>query len=170
MNEPPLNKIRTRLARRTASAIITFATALAVSPLTAQSPAKQKAEWPENAPYNAAINAFDAALSRAGWDVEFRRRLLKSADSAKEAVAEIGNIKIPANKVIIFYEAQPAKPDARRASAESNAYIPVELSSASRSNENVHVFYLPPFKKDDRTKTYKYEDYFMCCYDVWKRQ
>jgi hypothetical protein len=171
MNEPSINKTRTRTARRTVSAIITFATALGVSPLTAQSPAKQKAEWPENAPYNAAIDAFDAALTRAGWDLEFRQRLIKSPDSAKEAVAEIGNIRIPASKVIIFYEAQPAKPDATKsASAQDSAYTFVHLSSESKSNENVHVFYLPPFKKDDRTKTYKYEDYFMCCYDFWKRQ
>lgn len=174
MNELTINKIKTRLARTTASVLIIFAAVLAVSSLTAQPPVKAKkevpAEWPESAPYKAAINAFDAALTRAGWDSEFRQRLLKSADSAKEAVAEVGNIKIPANKVIIFYEAQPTKPDTKSASAESNAYIPVQLSSASKSNENVHVFYLPPFKKDDKSKNYTYENYFMCCYDAWKRQ
>jgi hypothetical protein len=173
MNEPFDKNNKNRLTRTAASALIVFATVLAVSSLTAQPPAKNKKEvpaaWPESAPYNAAINAFDATLTRAGWDSQFRQRLLKSADSAKEAVAEIGNIKIPANKVIIFYEAQPTKPDAKSASAE-NAYIPVQLSSASKSNENVHVFYLPPFKKDDKTRTYKYEDHFMCCYDAWKRQ
>jgi len=168
MNELSISKIRTRLAQSTASLLLVIAATLAVSSLTAQPPVNTKpAEWPESAPYNAAINAFDAALTRAGWDSEFRQRLLKSPDSAKKAVAEIGNIKIPANKVIIFYEAQPAKRDAKSATTESNAYIPVELSSASKSNENVHVFYLPPFKKDDKTKTYKYEDYFMCCYDLW---
>lgn len=171
MNELSIRKIRTRLAQSTASLLLVIAAALAVSSLTAQPPVNTKkeapAEWPESAPYNAAISAFDAALTRAGWDSEFRQRLLKSPDSAKKAVAEIGNIKIPANKVIIFYEAQPAKPDAKSATTESNAYIPVELSSASKSNENIHVFYLPPFKKDDKAKTYKYEDYFMCCYDVW---
>jgi hypothetical protein len=170
MNEPSISKIKTRLA----SVLVIFAAALAVSSLTAQSPDKQKtrtpAEWPESAPYDAAINAFDAALTRASWDLEFRQRLIKSPASGKEAVAEVGNITIPASKVIVFYEAQPAKPEAKSASAESNNYIPVQLSSVSKSNENVHVFYLPPFKKDDRTKTYKYEDYFMCCYDFWKRQ
>ena len=163
------------MARRTARAIITFAAALAVSPLTPQSPAKQKEkapnQWPEHAPYTAAIDAFDAALSRAAWDLEFRQRLIKSSDSAREAVAEIGNIKIPASKVIIFYEAQSARPDATKsASAQDSAYTLVHLASESKSNENVHVFYLPPFNKNDRTKKYKYEDYFMCCYDFWKRE
>ena len=172
MNELFSSKTRTRPARRIASVLITFAAALAVSPLIAQAPAKQKqapAQWPESAPYNAAIEAFDAALTRAGWDSEFRQRLIKSQDSAKEAVAEVGNIKIPANKLIIFYEAQPAKSDARKVSEQSGAYTFVNLASESKSNENVHVFYLPPFHKDDRTRTYKYEDYFMCCYDFWKR-
>jgi len=71
MNELFSSKTRTRPARRIASVLITFAAALAVSPLIAQAPAKQKqapAEWPESAPYDAAIEAFDAALTRAGWD------------------------------------------------------------------------------------------------------
>ena len=173
MNELFSSKTRTSSARRIASVLVTFAAALAVSPLIAQAPAKQKqapAEWPESAPYDAAIEAFDAALTRAGWDLEFRQRLIKSPDSAKEAVAEVGNITIPASKVIVFYEAQPAKPEAKSASTESNNYIAAQLSSVSKSNENVHVFCLPPFKKDDKSKKYKYENYFMCCYDVWKRQ
>ena len=174
MNELSITKTRTRSARRIANVFITFAAALAVSPLTAQAPAKQKqapAEWPESAPYDAAIEAFDAALTRAGWDLEFRQRLIKSPDSAKEAVAEVGNIRIPADKVIVFYEAEPGKPDATKsATAQDNAYTFVQLSSQSKSNENVHVFCLPPFKKDDKSKKYKYENYFMCCYDFWKRQ
>ena len=174
MNELFSSKTRTRPARRIASVLITFAAALAVSPLIAQAPAKQKqapAEWPESAPYDAAIEAFDAALTRAGWDSEFRERLIKSPDSAKEAVAEAGNIRIPANKVIVFYEAQPAKPDTTKsASAQENNYTFVQLLSQSKSNENVHIFCLPPLKKNDKAKKYKYEDYFMCCYDLWKRQ
>ena len=174
MNELSISKTRTRPARRIASLLIAFAAALAVSPLTAQAPAKQKqapAEWPESAPYDAAIEAFDAALTRAGWDSEFRQRLIKSPDSAKEAIAEVGNIRIPANKVIVFYEAQPAKPDTTKsASAQESNYTFVQLLTGSKSNENVHVFCLPPFKKNDKTKKYKYEDYFMCCYDFWKRE
>src|SRR6266480_4841976 len=174
MNELFSSKTRTRPARRIASVLITFAAAVAVSPIIAQAPAKQKqapAEWPESAPYDAAIEAFDAALTRAGWDSEFRERLIKSPNSAKEAVTEVGNIRIPANKVIVFYEAQPAKSDTTKsASAHENNYTFVQLLSQSNSNENVHVFRLPPLKKNDKAKKYKYEDYFMCCYDFWKRQ
>jgi hypothetical protein len=175
MNEISIGKIRTDLARSTASLLLVITATLAVSSLTAQPPVNTKkevpAEWPESAPYNVAINAFDAALTRAGWDSEFRQRLIKSPDSAKQAVAEVGDIRIPANKVIVFYEAQPAKPDTTKsASAQESNYTFVQLLTGSKSNENVHVFCLPPFKKNDKTKKYKYEDYFMCCYDFWKRQ
>jgi len=175
MNELSINKIRTRLTQSTVTLLLIIAAALAVSSLTAQPPVNTKkevpAEWPERAPYDAAINAFDAALTRAGWDSEFRQWLIKSPTSAKEAVAEVGNITIPASKVIVFYEAQPAKPDTTKsASAQESNYTFVQLLTGSKSNENVHVFCLPPFKKNDKTKKYKYEDYFMCCYDVWKRQ
>jgi hypothetical protein len=174
MNKLSTNRIRTGLTQSTASLLLVIAAGLALSSTTAQpqlDPKKEvPTEWPESAPYDAAINAFDAALTRAGWDLEFRQRLIKSPTSAKEAVAEVGNITIPASKVIVFYEPQPAKPEGKSASAESNNYVLVQLSSASKSNENVHVFCLPPFKKNDKTRKLKYEDYFMCCYDVWKRQ
>jgi hypothetical protein len=127
--------------------------------------------WPETAPYNAAIHAFDAALTRAAWDLNFRQRLTSSPEAAKAAVAEEGHIKIPANKIIVFYEPQPPKPETKTsASAEQDAYLPASLRSESKSNENIHVFYLPPFNDKDRGKQYRYEDYFMCCYDFWRRQ
>ena len=91
MNELSINKIRTRLTQSTVSLLLINAAALAVSSLTAQPSVSTKkevpAEWPERAPYDAAINAFDAALTRAGWDSEFRQWLIKSPTSAKEAVA-----------------------------------------------------------------------------------
>src|SRR5437764_11252736 len=156
MNELFSSKTRTRPARRIASVLITFAAVLAGSPLIAQAPAKQKqapAQWPESAPYDAAIEAFDAALTRAGWDLEFRQRLIKTPDSAKEAVAEAGNIRIPADKVIVFYEAEPGKPDAAKSTtAQESNYTFVQLLTGSKSNENVHVFCLPRFKKDDKSK------------------
>jgi hypothetical protein len=174
MNKLIPNKIRTPLAWGVASALIASASLLGVSGLMAQSQDKQKKDaevvWPETAPYNAAIHAFDAALTRAGWDLSFRQRLLKSPDSARAAVAEEGHIKIPASKVIVFYEAQPPKTAPKSASAERNAYVAVALQSESKSNEDVHVFYLPPFKENDKAKQYRYEDYFMCCYDQWRRQ
>jgi hypothetical protein len=175
MNKLIPNNIRIRLAWAVTSALIASASLLGVSGLMAQSQDKQKnntkVAWPETAPYNAAIQAFDASLTRAAWDMGFRQRLMKSPDSAKEAVAEEGRINVPASKVIVFYEAQPPRSDAaKHASAEQSAYLAVSLQSESKSNENVHVFYLPPFKENDKTKHYRYEDYFMCCYDYWTRQ
>ena len=175
MNKPTLTKITTRLTWSVTVALLTSGCLLAVSGLMAQSPDKQRkdatATWPETAPYTAAIHAFDAALTRAGWDSSFRQRLIESPDSARAAVAEEGRIAIPASKVIVFYEAQPPKPNATKSAlVEQDAYVAVALQSASKSNENVHVFYLPPFKENDKTKQYRYEEYFMCCYDAWRRQ
>jgi hypothetical protein len=174
MNKLPPHKLRTRLACGLTTILVASAALPGISRLMAQPPAKQrndaKAAWPETAPYNAAIQAFDAALTRAAWDLEFRQRLTKSPDSARAAVAEEGRIAIPPNKVIVFYEAQPPKPDAKKVSAADGSYIAVALQSESKSNEDVHVFYLPPFNASDRTKHYKYEEYFMCCYDLWIRQ
>jgi hypothetical protein len=175
MNKPTPNKIRTGFAEGVTSALIAAVFLLGVSGMRAQSQDKQKKDaelsWPETAPYTAAIHAFDVALTRAGWDLSFRQRLIKSPDSARAAVAEEGHIKIPASKVIVFYEAQPPKPNATKSAViDQNAYIAVGLQSESKSNEDVHVFYLPPYKENDKTKQYRYEDYFMCCYDQWRRQ
>src|SRR5687767_13208878 len=64
--------------------------------------APQQNKWPETAPYNAAIDAFDAALTRAGYDKAFRTRLTASPASAKAAIAELGNFTIPEDRVIVF--------------------------------------------------------------------
>ena len=126
-------------------------------------------KWPETAPYNDAIKAFDAALTRAARDKKFRDRLTASPASAKEAVADIGNIDIPADRVIVFYEPKAPKV-VGIAQAESNGQgIAAKASSGSTSSENVHVFYLPPLNENDTTTEYKYETYFMCCYDQWLR-
>jgi hypothetical protein len=123
-------------------------------------------EWPTEPPYNAAIQAFDAALTKAVREPAFRARLTQSTDSAKQAVAEAGHINIPANRVIMFYEAQAtpgASPSPGAAMAKG-----IAMNWDSRSNENIHVFVLPP-KESDVSKTYLYEDYFMCCYQGWRR-
>jgi len=132
-------------------------------------PARKK--WPETAPYNDAIDAFDKALTRAGWDEAFRKRLTESPASAKATVAEIGEIDIPDDRVIVFYEAQGPKRTAAAAKATSPAPARFAAGTAgdSQSSENVHVFYLPPFNNGDQSKKYTYEQFFMCCYDDWLR-
>jgi hypothetical protein len=82
--------------------------------------------------------AFTAALTRAGYDPEFRSRLTASCDSAKEAVSEEGDIDIPKEVVIVFHE--------------------------HVSNDNYHVLHLPPFNEKGN-ETYEYEEYLDCCYN-----
>ena len=130
-------------------------------------PARKK--WPETAPYNDAIDAFDKALTRAGWHESFRKRLTDSPVSAKPAVAAIGEIDIPDDRVIVFYEAQGPKRTAAAAKATAPARFAAGTAGESQSSENVHIFYLPPFNKDDQSKKYTYEEFFMCCYDLWIR-
>jgi hypothetical protein len=93
-------------------------------------------EWSRE---NAAV-AFTAALTKSGYNRPFRNGLTVSCDSAKEAVSEEGNIDIPKEVVIVFHE--------------------------NELNEKYHIFSLPPFNENARTK-YEYRDHFMCCYNVW---
>ena len=113
MNELSIDETRTRLAIGTVSVLVTIAVMLTVPAVMAQSSAKQKntppAEWPEKAPYTVAIEAFDAALTRAGWDEQFRKRLIESPDSAKNAVAETRIIRNRSSKVIMDYGQTPAE-------------------------------------------------------------
>ena len=125
-------------------------------------------KWPETAPYNDAIDAFDKALTRAGWDEAFRKRLIESPASAKAAVAEIGEIHIPDDRVVVFYEPQGPKTSASN-EVKGRSEPTARGAGQSQSSENVHVFYLPPFNKDDQSRKYTYEQFFMCCYDFWLR-
>lgn len=92
-----------------------------------------KNEWnPTNA-----VAAFTAALTKSGYDRDFRNRLTVSCDSAKQAVSDEGNIDIPKDVVIMFYE--------------------------SETYQNQFAFYLPQFDENART-THDYADYFQCCF------
>jgi hypothetical protein len=126
------------------------------------------AEWPTHVPYDAAIHAFDAALTKAVREPAFYARLTQSPDSAKKAVEEVGNINVGLNRVIVFYEPQSAPGVSPQPALAANAAAFAAFNWRSRSNENIHVFVLPP-KDADKTKEYRYEDYMMCCYPVWHR-
>lgn len=168
MNKTSSNKMNGRAMRSVVSVIGTFVLALTAPAVMAQSSSKaakpKPTPWPTVAPYDAAITAFDLALTEAARKQSFRNQLLKSSDSARAAVAKIGNMSIPSDRVMIFYEAAPGPANAVPAGARKSAKDLWE----SRSNENIHVFVLPPLDPNDTTKTYKYEDYFMCCYDAWR--
>jgi len=149
------------LARAASIGLILCAAGFTIS--AAQMNAGARAQWPTGAPYDAAILTFDAVLTKAAHDPAFRARLIESPDSAKKAVSEVGNISIPDNRVIVFYEPQGRGGIQPAAAIAANA---AALNWGSRQNENIHVFVLPP-ADSDATKKYHYEDYMMCCYPVW---
>jgi hypothetical protein len=108
-------------------------------------PAGKKMEWNQD---NIA-KAFTDVLKLSATDKAFRKRLTGLPDqqgtsaalqSAKEAVADVGNIEIPAEIVIFFHE--------------------------DVSNERYHMFYLPPFDSNTQTK-YEYRAHFEGVYFVW---
>ena len=84
--------------------------------------------------------AFNMALTRSAHDQAFRSRLTASPESAKQAVAEEGNISIPDDVVIMSHEGE--------------------------SNENYHIFDLPKFDEKSRTP-HVYREHFECCYQPW---
>jgi hypothetical protein len=88
--------------------------------------------------------------------------LLLSSDSARAAVAEIGNMHIPKDRVMVFYEGE-----ANVKGVSEDLRKDMKALWESRSSEKVHVFVLPPFDPNNTTKTYKYRDWFMCCYEAW---
>jgi len=161
-----MNKIRRvqgYLARAASIVLILCAAGFTLSAVKMNAGAP--ADWPTHVPYNAAIDAFTAALTKAVRDPAFRARLTQSPDSAKKAVEEVGNINVLPDRLIVFYEPQSAPGVSPQPALAANA---AAFNWSSRSNENIHVFVLPP-KDADKTKEYRYEDYMMCCYPVWHR-
>lgn len=133
-------------------------------PMLSPSPTPSPAPWPTATPYDAGICAFDKALTTAARDRAFRDRLLDSCDSAKQAIAEIGNLKIPCDRMIVFFEVE-AGPGKRISDDQRKT---LDAIYRGRSNERVHVFFLPPFNPNDTTTVYRYEGYFLGFYDAWK--
>ena len=82
--------------------------------------------------------AFTDVLNKAGNNHDIRDKLLASCDSAKQTVSDEENIDIPPKVVIVFHE--------------------------NASNNNYHVFHLPPLKEGGN-ETYEYEEYLDCCYN-----
>src|SRR5439155_20966713 len=87
-----------------------------------------------------AIAAFDAALTRSGYDPVFRNRLTASVESARQAVSEEGQVTIPENVIIMTHE--------------------------DNLSGNYHVFDLPPFNENAHVAE-EYHIHLGCCYDPW---
>lgn len=170
MNHLIPNKIKTGLARGTASALIVLAAALTVSAVMAQSPSKQqqkgnpKAQWPEEKDKDKVIKAFTDVLTQSAADGQtaFREQITKSTGAAKNAVQEkldkdngTGSIVIPSQVFVMFYE--PENPSAPQATGEKG------LAPSNQDNQHYHVFYLP--QADGKEHLYK--DHLVCCYPVW---
>lgn len=133
------------------------------------------AQWPKKGENKTpAIEAFTAALTLAGRNSTFRKRLIQP-DSAKIAVAEVGKIAIPDEEVIVFYENENAasqspvppfplqKPLA--AAAEGGPAI-AERASDEWSNEHYHFFVLPPLKENG-DDVWQYQQFQTGAYRVW---
>ena len=71
--------------------------------------------------------ALNAAMTRAGYDPEFRKRLTVSCDSAKKAVSEEGHVEIPKEVQMIFHE--PNGP-------------------GDEGNDHYHIFQTPAFQAE----------------------
>jgi hypothetical protein len=131
--------------------------------------------WPTTSPFGDAIDAFTKVLTQAGWDKKLRdEELTFSCDKARDAVRRIGNIKVPDDVIIFFYEGkviQPPSPTATpiaepmaMAILKALAMVPIE----PRQSEKVHVFVLPPLSPTGQVIPYKYDQYLMCCYQYWR--
>lgn len=90
------------------------------------------------------LDRLTSVLTRAGSDIEFRDRCLRSAESAKEAVSEMGAIQFPSDFQVQFLTPEQrlktlvlAVPD----------FLPAENGEAEVRNA---------------------EDYQTCSYAVWR--
>jgi hypothetical protein len=174
------NKIQRTVKISGVAGLIAGAIVLALSGVRAQTPAPAK--WPTEVPHKAAMDAFSAALTEAGWNKETRDALKASPDSAKQKVTQLGNIDIPADIFIMFYEPQTDKQSTTEATLSSsilkNGKYGVFRTTDGKtfksefddntSSEKYHIFALPPFNENDKTKKYYYNDgYLKCCYREW---
>jgi hypothetical protein len=91
--------------------------------------------------------ALDAAMTRAGYDPEFRDRLSASCDSAKQAVSEEGHVQIKKEVQMMFQD----------------------MDRGDKGDDRYHIFQLPPFDPNSSSE-HAYEDYFVGLYPSWGRR
>ena len=90
------------------------------------------------------LDRLTSVLTRAGSDMEFRNRCLRSTESAKQAVSEVGEIEFPADFEIEF------------------------LTSEQRLKKLVLAVpdYIAP--EEGKAEVRNAEDYQTCTYMVWR--
>jgi hypothetical protein len=170
MKKLPIHKIRNRFAHITASALVLFAAALAVSALMAQPsgnarpPAKGCKDWPLDKDKAKVKAAFDKVLNDSATDSKLRAELLDVSDCYKKPKAAVqrtldqmqgDKVTIPKEALIIFYEND--SPDAIK-SVRPFADYP--------SDHCLHIFFLPDVGAQGAAKT-SFRENLMCCYKPW---
>jgi hypothetical protein len=90
------------------------------------------------------LDRLTSVLTRAGSDIEFRDRCLSSADSAKQAVSEVGEIEFPPDFEIQFLTPEQRMKKLVLAVPE---FIPLQSGQAEQRNA---------------------EDYQTCTYYLWR--
>jgi hypothetical protein len=136
------------------------------TPATTSTPSPSP--WPTSTPYDVAICAFDKALTKAARDQAFRNRLTKSCETAKQAIEEIGNVTIPCDRLLVFFEPEAAPGKSIDREMLKKIAKDFQKSSGEFHNEKIHIFFLPPFNPSDTTTEHRYETYFLLGYDAWK--
>jgi hypothetical protein len=93
---------------------------------------------------NEKLDRLTTILTRAGSDLEFRERCLKSPESAKQAIAEVADIEFPDGFVVEF------------------------LTPKQRMKKLVLTMpdYIPP--QDGVPEVRNAEDYQPCTYNLWR--
>ena len=155
----------------TATVLIALAAALATSAIVAGStPGSQEnfqCSWnPDDNTKQQVKAAFETALSRSIEKKEWRKRLVASAQSAKNAILSIltekkQKVVIPADATFVFYEPATDKSGKKQRTT----------SSDYSKSQCAHVFDLPDYTGKPAEKRQEsdslYVAHLQCCYDPW---
>ena len=174
MNEPSNSKIRSHLTHIAASALWVLAAALAVSALTAESPAKPQTrrgeckDWPSDLDKPKVAAAFTKALNDSALNnsegQKLRADLLEPA-SAKTTMQRLLDKMYP-NENIVF----PRKAEVRFYEPEEQVEPPtIKIAPNKYPSEHcLHILYLPAVQTAaHKAETASFAKNLMCCYPPW---
>ncbi len=171
MNEPSNSKIRSHLTHIAASALWVLAAALAVSALTAESPAKPQTkrgeckDWPSDPDKPKVAAAFTKALNDSAMDNNDGKKVRKNLldpKTAKSTVQGILNTLYPGEKIVF-----PTKAEVRFYEPEELGFTaPAKVFTADYPSEHcLHIFYLP--EVGEQAQKASFQTNLMCCYKPW---
>jgi hypothetical protein len=185
MNLILFSKNRHAAARYLPAFFVAAAMALALSAVFAEEPAKKqtaiatpaallatptpgapnfKCSWqPDPATRTVVKAAFEDALKWSSNQESWRRRLVASEASAKNAIRQIlrdnnSNVVIPEDVVIAFYEYETGDPKT----------LPTPTPPPTNpQSQCMHIFFLPDFGPKETTEKDLYSTHLRCCYTPW---